>query len=729
MARVEQLIEQIEDEGLRRDLEREVALMKKRVAWGLVFERHLPESTLVLNGPIKRGSVVYERRTRKPVRLRVTEVAGDELTVVPEAEPGKTLPKSADTAPRTMPRADVLVSVGVGEPVYPALTSLGTERRGPADKPAHAVISGENFHALQLLVDTYEGQVDFVYLDPPYNSGARDWKYNNDFVDAKDAWRHSKWLAFMERRLRLAKRLLRPDGVLVVTIDENEVFHLGMLLEQLFSEYLHQMVTIVINPKGTGKLNFARVEEHALFCIPNTGRSVIRGLPKTVAATADEQTEALLEAVDAGEEGDVADEAGDEDENGNGEGEPEQLTVDDADLPFPPEEVGLWERRHARRRGGESSYRHQRPNQFYPLWIDEAARKVVRAGDALPLEERPDFTVVDGLTPVWPIDNDGNDRCWGFVPETMNTLIAASRVVLGKQNPRTGRWTVNYWVRSTSEKKLKTVWWVKEHDAGTHGTTLLNTFLGSRGAFSFPKSVYAVRDTLATVVRDRPNALIVDFFGGSGTTLHATWMLNQEDGGRRRCVLVTNNEVADKVANRLMRDKDNPHFPGDPEFEAKGVFESAARPRLEAALTGLRPDGTAIPGSYVSGRPYASGYEENVEFFRLDYLDPVLVELGRCFEALYPSMWLRAGGIGEREPLDTAGRFAIANNSPYAVLFDPSGMPGLLDGLAVRPDISWVFIVADTDHAYADLASTMPHGVTTVQLYRSYLDTVRSAIA
>ena len=89
MARVEQLIEQIEDGALRRELEREVGLMKERLAWGLVFERHLPESTLVLNGPVKRGSIVYERRVRKPVRLRVTHVVGDELTVVPEAEPGK----------------------------------------------------------------------------------------------------------------------------------------------------------------------------------------------------------------------------------------------------------------------------------------------------------------------------------------------------------------------------------------------------------------------------------------------------------------------------------------------------------------------------------------------------------------------------------------------------------------------------------------------------------------
>jgi adenine-specific DNA-methyltransferase len=146
--------------------------------------------------------------------------------------------------------------------------------------------------------------------------------------------------------------------------------------------------------------------------------------------------------------------------------------------------------------------------------------------------------------------------------------------VLGRQNAATGSWTVNYWVRQGTTLKEKTVWWSKRHDAGTHGTTLLNTFLGTRSSFSFPKSVYAVADTLATVVRDRPDALIVDAFAGSGTTLHSTWLLNLADGGRRRCVLVTNNEVEAKASRRLARAG---HFRGDPEYEIEGVFQAVTR--------------------------------------------------------------------------------------------------------------------------------------------------------
>ena len=105
-----------------------------------------------------------------------------------------------------------------------------------------------------------------IYIDPPYNTGARDWKYNNDYVDKADAWRHSKWLSMIKRRLLLAKRLLKSDGVLVVTIDEHEVQHLGVLLEELLPEHARQMVTIVINEKGVAQGRLSRAEEYAFFC-------------------------------------------------------------------------------------------------------------------------------------------------------------------------------------------------------------------------------------------------------------------------------------------------------------------------------------------------------------------------------------------------------------------------------------------------------------------------------
>ena len=147
--------------------------------------------------------------------------------------------------------------------IYPGLVSTGKVERG-GNKPFHTVINGENFHALEALTFTHRGKVDAIYIDPPYNTGAKDWKYNNDYVESEDLYRHSKWLAFIERRLKVARELLNPtSSVPVATIDEKEYLRLGLLLEQTFPDAEVQMISSVINPKGTARGNeFARVDEY-----------------------------------------------------------------------------------------------------------------------------------------------------------------------------------------------------------------------------------------------------------------------------------------------------------------------------------------------------------------------------------------------------------------------------------------------------------------------------------
>ena len=224
MAHLDDLISQVKDDRLRRDMEQALATLKRKQKFGLVYEEHLPEHTALFGLPIRTGDLVQRRDDPKgKTRYTVLGVNGDTVTAEPE-DGGE--PISVDAG-------DLLTLKRFGEPIYPALTPLGHLDNGPADKPHHAVINAENYHALQALLYVYEGQVDCIYIDPPYNTGARDWKYNNDYVDGSDAWRHSKWLSMMERRLRLAKRLLKRDGVLIVTIDEHEVHHLGVLLADL----------------------------------------------------------------------------------------------------------------------------------------------------------------------------------------------------------------------------------------------------------------------------------------------------------------------------------------------------------------------------------------------------------------------------------------------------------------------------------------------------------------
>lgn len=705
MARLEDLAAQIRDAALRNNILAAIADLKRKQRFGLIFEEHIPETTTVPGLPKQPGSIVQRRDDSASLELfRVTKIVGRGKI---GAEP------IAGGEEAIMNAKDLLVVKRFGDPIYPALKSVGVLRRGTLDKPHHAVINGENFHALQLFVYLYEGQVDCIYIDPPYNTGARDWKYNNRYVDSNDSWRHSKWLSMMEKRLRLAKRLLKSDGVLICTIDEHEVHHLGMLLEKIFPEYLHYIVTVVINPKGRDKANFAPSNEYALFVVPNLGDDVILRAPGGNGARPPVEEEDI-----ADDEGDSPAEVVDEEADGG-----EAAETSSAE----PE----WEWRHARRRGGgaeSSSYREKRPNQFYPIYINEKTRRVVKVGPSIPLGQRPSLRKVGGLRPLWPIDSEGRDRVWAFVGSSMQRMIDEGHVALGKYHQDRDDWTLNYRVPKKTTRKLKTVWWERAHDAGTHGTELLKKLLGQPGLFPFPKSVYAVRDTLAAVVRNRPDALILDYFAGSGTTLHATCLLNAEDNGRRRAIIVTNNEVADELATELNK---KGVYRGDEAFEKHGIFHSVTHPRCEAAILGKRADGTRIVGNYLNergepkGQAIADGFKENVEFFTMEYLDPDEVDLGEQFDAILSSLWLAASGIGNRERGASAKPFSVPSKSPYAVLFREASFRQFREELAKRADIKHVWLVTDSEEAFAEMRSALPQELFVSMLYRDYLRNFR----
>ena len=270
MSAIHDLISQVTDPRLRDRLAAEWAKASKDKKFGLVFEDHLPELLPLHKAKPRRGDLVCRRDGSIKDVWQVQKIKdgfalcikpGNEADEAPDGGPAR------DAAAAEWPIEELLVVRQFGEPIFPSLVPVDAVANGPADAPWHTLIEADNYHALQLLEYLYAGQVDCIYIDPPYNTGARDWKYNNDYVDGNDAWRHSKWLAFMERRLKIARRLLKPDdGVLVVTIDEHEVHHLGMLLEREFSDWGRQLVTVVINQKGVAQGRLSRVEEYALFC-------------------------------------------------------------------------------------------------------------------------------------------------------------------------------------------------------------------------------------------------------------------------------------------------------------------------------------------------------------------------------------------------------------------------------------------------------------------------------
>ena len=246
MAAINDLISQIQDETLRNRIQEEVSKMAKQKKFGLVFEEHMPESTPLYDMPIKRGCNVMLRDSKDDKAIYVVlKVEGDTAVCVK--------PEQKDEAV-TFELKDIVRVAEFGESIYPYLKPLDSVCNAPDSNLWHTLIEADNYHALQLLEYLYAGKVDCIYIDPPYNTGAKDWKYNNDYVDGNDAYRHSKWLSFMERRLKLAKKLLNPaDSVLIVTIDEKEYLHLGCLLEEMFPEAEIQMISSVINPKGSAR--------------------------------------------------------------------------------------------------------------------------------------------------------------------------------------------------------------------------------------------------------------------------------------------------------------------------------------------------------------------------------------------------------------------------------------------------------------------------------------------
>ena len=200
MAVINELIRQIEDANLRERIEKEVDRLSKQKKFGLVFEEHLPECTPLYEIPVKNGALVAKKTGHINDVYRVLNIKGEVAECL-----------HRESKEVTEIELDELVTVAeFGEPIYPYLKPIDSVCNAPDSDLWHTLIEADNYHALQLLEYLYAGKVDCIYIDPPYNTGARDWKYNNDYVDSNDQYRHSKWLSMMQKRLRIAKKLLNP---------------------------------------------------------------------------------------------------------------------------------------------------------------------------------------------------------------------------------------------------------------------------------------------------------------------------------------------------------------------------------------------------------------------------------------------------------------------------------------------------------------------------------------
>ena len=696
MSRLTELLRQARkaDEQLGKDLEAEIAALTKRRTFGLVFEQHQPEAVELPGRSVRRGDKVRVLPPRGEVKQgdqrlwrvdRIERVGGTRMAHLSELE-------AEQPEEQAVLVDDVVVVAEFRDRIYPGLVETGRVERG-GDKPFHTVINAENYHALEMLTYTHRGKVDAIYIDPPYNTGAKDWKYNNNYVEGDDDYRHSKWLAFMERRLEVARELLNPDdSVLIVTIDEKEYLRLGMLMEQMFPEARIQMVSSVINPAGTGRWNdFSRTDEYVFFALLGAAsvHPIMRGGVDRTPVTWE--------------------------------------TLRRRDLSS----------RRGTPKGGKA--------QFYPIYVS-AAGAIEAVGDPLlhtePRENAPSRA---GCTTVFPIRDDGTEMNWGLTGPELRKRLAQGYVRVGRHTPtapqeyvisylRTGPISDIEEGRATLEgrasdgsviaayvegkSKMPTTQWNEpSHDAQRYGTNVIRSIIPGR-RFPFPKSLHAVEDALRIFLMEKPSGIILDFFSGSGTTAHAVMRLNKQDGGHRQCISVTNNEVSAEEQRGLRKAGLRP---GDEDWEALGICDYVTKPRVTAAITGQTPEGDPIKGDYkfTDEFPMADGFEENAAFFTLTYEDPLSVRHHRAFERVAPMLWLRAGSRGR--VINDLGGDGWDVAEAYGVLENIDQMGDFVARVAEVETVATVFVVTDSDAAFQMTCRDLPERVTAVRLYESYL--------
>ena len=431
------------------------------------------------------------------------------------------------------------------------------------------LIEGDNLHSLYLLEKTHKESIDVIYIDPPYNTGAKNWKYNNDYIDSEDTFRHSKWLSMMSKRLRIAKNLLKPTGAMVIAIDENELANLKLLVEDIFgSQYKVDVVSVIHNPGGIQGANFSFNNEYAMFIYPNVS-------------------------------GYITNERRDD---------------------FVEQPLRDWGKENSKRKGA--------PNCFFPIICDKKSHVIVGFGDIPDNDFHPaSSNVEDGDNIlIYPIDGKDIERRWRFARNSIASIRDELVVVESR-----GRLEVK---RRKQLFPRKTVWDKSTYNANIYGTQLLMDMIDVR--FDFPKSPYLVKDCIAACSHDKDDAIILDFFAGSGTTAQSVLEMNKEDGGHRKFILCTCNEIncferlhylhdngymldykPAKEANPDTVDSKIDEFLADnqdvykklfednyEEYQKYGICQSVTYPRVKAVISGVRQNGTKFADEMPANLKY-----------------------------------------------------------------------------------------------------------------------------
>ncbi|MDI9314061.1 MAG: site-specific DNA-methyltransferase [Hydrotalea sp.] len=364
-----------------------------------------------------------------------------------------------------------------GFPVLAAVSNKDIHQPNDDDgAPTHIMIEGDNYHALSVLNYTHKNKIDVIYIDPPYNTGAQDWKYNNNYVDKTDSYRHSKWISMMDNRLKIAKNLLKEDGVIIMAIDEFEIHNARHLLDYNFGENNKLgMVTILHNPKGRNQSEFFSANsEFMLLYAKNKDRARFNSV------AIDEEVLAKFS---------------EEDEQGKFRWQ-EYMRV-----------RTVWSRKN-------------KPNNYYAIYVSKDLKKIS-------LESK------DGYEAVYPKTDDGREWAWKNKSSTFVELNKNNYFIAKKENGK-----IKIYHQYREAQVLKNVWTNKKYHSEFNGTNLLKKILGAN-VFQYPKSLYLIIDILKITSKDN-SIILDFFAGSGTTGHAVMALNNEDDGNRRFIVCTNN---------------------------------------------------------------------------------------------------------------------------------------------------------------------------------------------
>ena len=458
---LDQLISRVADDSLRVQLAHEVDLLRDSRRFGLVFDRHLPESVRLPDHPIRKG-----------IRVALRDESSAETWIVERFvdRTREVAILSGHGGERHV--SELIVVREFGEPVYPGLRSVERIESGPAEGPWHVVINGENFHALQALRSTHRGKVDLIYIDPPYNTGNDGWIYNDRYVDQNDRAKSSKWLSFMERRLLIALDLLAPTGVIIAAIGDDEHHRLRMLLDQVFGSS-NFIMNVVWQGGGSSLARHHAGGVDYMLVYGRDAERVSRFMdPKPFVP---EMLQLVSDALARG------------------------CTPDEAQEAL---------------RGFIAANKKRMPEGVTRFNNVDANGMVFETADLTNRLPRPNLRYVVH-DPESGVDYEPPSNGWTVKKETMDEWVASGMIAFGKR-PRRKKSLAEY------AQSMPTPAFVHSRNtANAH----LQKVLGDK-RFPFPKDHEVLMRWFRMAAPK--DAVIVDYFGGSGTTSEAVMRLNLE---------------------------------------------------------------------------------------------------------------------------------------------------------------------------------------------------------